>query len=83
MDYYSNKGGPWANYGTHNGHGGVDGALATRLSGALREQTRIIFLLGTPFLVVLARKPTENQPFRGVPQKYTHPYTGMNESTDV
>ena len=23
MDYYSNKGGPWANYGTHNGHGGL------------------------------------------------------------
>merc|ERR1711972_104187 len=22
MDYYSNKGGPWSNYGTHNGHGG-------------------------------------------------------------
>lgn len=22
MDYYSNKGGPWANYGTHSGHGG-------------------------------------------------------------
>ena len=23
MDYYSNKGGPWANYGTHSGHGGA------------------------------------------------------------
>ena len=23
MDYYSNKGGPWANYGAHNGHGGA------------------------------------------------------------
>jgi 2-(3-amino-3-carboxypropyl)histidine synthase len=22
MDYYSNRGGPWSNYGTHNGHGG-------------------------------------------------------------
>eukprot|EP00930_Biecheleria_cincta_P082547 TRINITY_DN72260_c0_g1_i1.p1 TRINITY_DN72260_c0_g1~~TRINITY_DN72260_c0_g1_i1.p1 ORF type:complete len:499 (+),score=81.92 TRINITY_DN72260_c0_g1_i1:26-1498(+) len=22
MDYYSNKGGPWANYGAHGGHGG-------------------------------------------------------------
>lgn len=22
MDYYSNKGGPWSNYGSHNGHGG-------------------------------------------------------------
>jgi len=22
MDYYSNKGGPWSNYGVHNGHGG-------------------------------------------------------------
>lgn len=22
MDYYSNKGGPWSNYGAHNGHGG-------------------------------------------------------------
>jgi len=22
MDYYSNKGGPWANYGAHRGHGG-------------------------------------------------------------
>jgi len=22
MDYYSNKGGPWSNYGTRNGHGG-------------------------------------------------------------
>lgn len=22
MDYYSNKGGQWANYGTHGGHGG-------------------------------------------------------------
>lgn len=25
MDYYSNRGGPWANYGTHNGHGGSAG----------------------------------------------------------
>lgn len=75
MDYYSNKGGPWANYGTHNGHGGVDGALATRLSGALREQTRIIFLVEArhPFLGGLG-KPTENQPFWGVPQKYTPIY---------
>ena len=24
MDYYSNKGGPWANYGTHGGHGGSE-----------------------------------------------------------
>ena len=23
MDYYSNKGGPWGNYGTHSGHGGL------------------------------------------------------------
>jgi len=22
MDYYSNRGGPWSNYGAHNGHGG-------------------------------------------------------------
>merc|ERR1712150_347363 len=22
MDYYSNKGGPWSNYGAHTGHGG-------------------------------------------------------------
>lgn len=22
MDYYSNKGGPWSNYGAHNGYGG-------------------------------------------------------------
>merc|ERR1712048_623699 len=22
MDYYSNKGGPWSNYGSHNGYGG-------------------------------------------------------------
>lgn len=26
MDYYSNKGGPWSNYGTRNGHGGSLGA---------------------------------------------------------
>merc|ERR1711957_548495 len=25
MDYYSNKGGSWSNYGAHNGHGGSIG----------------------------------------------------------
>mmetsp|Transcript_28687 Transcript_28687/g.82061 ORF Transcript_28687/g.82061 Transcript_28687/m.82061 type:complete len:355 (+) Transcript_28687:324-1388(+) len=29
MDYYSNRGGPWSNYGAHNGHGG---SLGTKFS---------------------------------------------------
>ncbi len=32
MDYYSNKGGPWANYGTHSGHGGA-GEVKSSLGG--------------------------------------------------
>ena len=40
MDYYSNKGGPWSNYGTHNGHGG---SLASKFQhlGKRRRQVAV------------------------------------------
>lgn len=38
MDYYSNKGGPWANYGTHSGHGGSMGQKFRHLSKGRRHQ---------------------------------------------
>lgn len=39
MDYYSNKGGPWANYGSHNGYGGTLSAKFRHLgSKAIRYE---------------------------------------------
>jgi len=39
MDYYSNKGGPWSNYGTHNGHGGT---LGTKFRHLGRRKHRVV-----------------------------------------
>eukprot|EP00931_Biecheleriopsis_adriatica_P078360 TRINITY_DN51814_c0_g1_i1.p1 TRINITY_DN51814_c0_g1~~TRINITY_DN51814_c0_g1_i1.p1 ORF type:complete len:501 (-),score=93.38 TRINITY_DN51814_c0_g1_i1:43-1506(-) len=41
MDYYSNKGGPWANYGTHNGHGGSVGQKFRHLSLKSRRHLNV------------------------------------------
>lgn len=38
MDYYSNKGGPWGNYGTHSGHGGSMGQKFRHLSKNRRHK---------------------------------------------
>merc|ERR1712100_1485 len=38
MDYYSNKGGPWSNYGAHNGHGG---SLATKFQHLGRKRVAV------------------------------------------
>jgi len=35
MDYYSNRGGPWSNYGAHNGHGGSLGKKFSHLRNPL------------------------------------------------
>jgi len=38
MDFYSNKGGSWANYGAHQGHGGSVGSKFRHLSRRARPQ---------------------------------------------
>ncbi|CAE7725781.1 Dph1 [Symbiodinium pilosum] len=41
MDYYSNKGGPWANYGAHNGHGGSVGQKFRHLGQKNRRHLEV------------------------------------------
>eukprot|EP00933_Yihiella_yeosuensis_P044273 TRINITY_DN39373_c0_g1_i1.p1 TRINITY_DN39373_c0_g1~~TRINITY_DN39373_c0_g1_i1.p1 ORF type:complete len:497 (-),score=94.02 TRINITY_DN39373_c0_g1_i1:495-1985(-) len=41
MDYYSNKGGPWANYGSHGGHGGSVGQKFRHLSTKSRRHVDV------------------------------------------
>eukprot|EP00439_Symbiodinium_sp_Y106_P032026 s2009_g3.t2 len=41
MDYYSNKGGPWANYGAHNGHGGSVGQKFRHLGQKNRRHMEV------------------------------------------
>lgn len=38
MDYYSNRGGPWSNYGAHNGHGG---SLGTKFKHLRKGQVAV------------------------------------------
>jgi len=41
MDYYSNKGGPWSNYGAHSGHGGSVGQKFRHLSLNTRRHLNV------------------------------------------